>query len=97
MAEEYYPKMTEVERVQQLVHMHFEPPRIAQNRVRIEMKLQAPSRSARHGDYKKRLEEYDVRLLQITKAWTDAPDLTGAAAHSAIDKLDAVGEPRGGV
>ena len=97
MAGEYFPKMTEVERVQQLVHMHFEPPRIAQNRARIEIKLQAPSRSARHGDYKKRLEEYNVRLLQITKAWTDAPDITRAAAHVAINKLDAFGNLRGGV
>ena len=97
MAGEYYPKMTEVERVQQLVHMHFEPNRIAVVRARIEMKLEAPSRSARHADYKKRLKEYDVRLLQITKAWTDAPDITRAAAHVAINKLDAFGEPRGGV
>ncbi len=97
MADSYYPKMTEVERVKQLVHMHFEPPRIAQNRARIETKLAAPSRSARHADYKKRLAEYDARLLTIAKAWTDAPDTTRASAHAAIDQLDALGNTRGGV
>ena len=97
MAGEYYPGMTEVERVQQLVHMHFEPSRIAQARARIETRIAAPSQSARHEDYKKRLNEYDVRLLQITKAWTDAPDVTRAAAHVAINQLDALGSPRGGV
>ena len=97
MPDPYYPKMTEVERVTQLVHMHFEPGRIARCRARIEMWLAAPSRSARHADYKKRLEEYDARLLVISKAWTDAPDVTRASAHAAIDQLDAHGEPRRGV
>ena len=97
MAGEYFPKMTEVERVQQLVHMHFEPARIAAVRVRIKMRLADQSASARHTDYKKRLKEYDARLQAITKAWTDAPDITRASAHVAINKLDAFGNPRGGV
>ena len=97
MSGDYYPKMTFNERLTMLVHMHFEPARIAQNRVRIEMKLKAPSRSARHADYKKRLKEYDARLATIQAAWNDAPDRERAAAHAAIDELDAVGRPRGGV
>ena len=94
---EYYPKMTFAQRVQMLTHMHFEPGRIATVRVRIAGKLKAPSRKARHEDYKKRLAEFDARLEEITNAWNDAPDLERAAAHAAIDKLDAVGVPLGGV
>ena len=97
MSGDYYPGMTESQRVEQLVHMHFEPARIAQARARIEMKLAAPSRSARHADYKKRIKEFDARLATIQTAWNDAPDVTRAAAHAAIDQLDAVGRPRGGV
>ena len=95
--DEYYPKMSFVERVQMLTHMHFEPGRIAVVRARIAGKLKAPSRKARHEDYKKRLAEFDVRLEEIQNAWQEAPDLERAAAHSAINKLDAVGVPLGGV
>ena len=73
------------------------PGRIAVVKARIAGKLKAPSRKARHEDYKKRLAEFEARLEEIQNAWRDAPDLERAAAHAAIDKLDAVGVPLGGV
>ena len=91
---EFYPHMTHGERLQLLVHTHFEPNRIVLARRRIQFKIDSGIKPDRHDDYRARLNEYEVRLEQIRDIWTSAPAELVEEAHARIATLDAHGQPR---
>ncbi len=91
---DFYPGMTHGDRLQLLVHTHFEPNRIVLARRKIEAKIAAGVKPERHDDYRARLAEYATRLKEIRKIWTSAPADLVEEAHARIAKLDAHGQPR---
>ena len=90
-AKAWFPGMTFAERVQMLVHMHFEPQRVALARQKLTKKLAGGVKPERHDDYRARLAEYDARLQEIHEVWMTAPDEERAAAHAAINEYTSDG------
>ena len=88
---EFFPKMTFPERVQLLVHTHFEPGRITQAQKKIQAKIDSGHRPERHADYEARLAEYVARKAEIDMIWRAAPDEERAAAHERIAMHNAQG------